>query len=537
MGYIGTKPADAALTSADIADGVVTAAKLATDSVETAKVKDLNVSAGKLAATQDLSTKTITLPASVSGLGTGITAGQLTSTLDISSKTLTLPASVSGLGTGITNAQLAGSIDVTSKITGTVPTTNLGSGSASSATVLYGDQTYKAEPTTDLTPVRQDILTLALKQAVQENSTKFNLTNSAITKFEADADFNLAGSTDISRNASEYISSVSEGGNDSYAKVMLHGDEDPLVDSSGSSHTLGLVGSIARSSTQSKFGSYSISFNGSSQRITFPDHADWDMGTADWTIDWWFYKTSSGKQSVFETRESGTGFNLETTTSNYLHWYDSNDTAGTGAAPVLGDPSVHTLNTWIHYAIERLSTTVRLYRNGVIVDTQTGADGDMTSASRLYIGSNTGPSNWLNGYMEEFRWSKGIARYSGTGFTPETSAYAGTIASATGTALGTTNVPSSAVTEVSGVMLLKHAYGANTLGTDVKVYFTADNSNWTEVTSGDFSDAGTFSTGIKMIKLAKKTVTSGSDVRWKIVFANQASSSLVAEIYGIGLNY
>jgi hypothetical protein len=90
MGYIGTKPADAALTSADIADGVVTAAKLATDSVETAKVKDLNVSAGKLAATQDLSTKTITLP-----------------------------ASVAGLGTGITNTQLAGSIDVTSKITGT----------------------------------------------------------------------------------------------------------------------------------------------------------------------------------------------------------------------------------------------------------------------------------------------------------------------------------------------------------------------------------------------------------------------------------
>ena len=32
---------------------------------------------------------------------------------------------------------------------------------------------------TDLTPVRQDVLTLALKQAVQENSTKFNLPNSS----------------------------------------------------------------------------------------------------------------------------------------------------------------------------------------------------------------------------------------------------------------------------------------------------------------------------------------------------------------------
>ena len=67
-------------------------------------------------------------------------------TLTTTNATVNLPASVGGLGTGITNAQLAGSIDVTSKITGVVPTANLGSGSASSSTILYGDQTYKAEP-------------------------------------------------------------------------------------------------------------------------------------------------------------------------------------------------------------------------------------------------------------------------------------------------------------------------------------------------------------------------------------------------------
>ena len=77
MGYVGTKPTDAPLTTSQLDDGLVTAAKLATDAVETAKVKDVNVTAGKLAATQDLSTKTITLPASVAGLGTGITNAQL----------------------------------------------------------------------------------------------------------------------------------------------------------------------------------------------------------------------------------------------------------------------------------------------------------------------------------------------------------------------------------------------------------------------------------------------------------------------------
>tara|TARA_R100000656_G_scaffold76014_1_gene56189 strand:- start:13 stop:915 length:903 start_codon:yes stop_codon:yes gene_type:complete len=118
MGYIGTKPASAALTSSDITDGIITADKLATDAVETAKVKDLNVTAGKLAATQNLSTKTITLPATVAGLGTGI--------------------------------------DVTTQITGTIPTGNLGSGSASSSTFLAGNNTWAAAETrptiTSLTP-------------------------------------------------------------------------------------------------------------------------------------------------------------------------------------------------------------------------------------------------------------------------------------------------------------------------------------------------------------------------------------------------
>ena len=84
-------------------------------------------------------------------------------------------------------------------------------------------------------------------------------------------------------------------------------------------------------------------------------------------------------------------------------------------------------------------------------------------------------------------------------------------------------------------MLLKNNAGTNTLGTDVKVYFTANNSAWTEATS--YTDAGTFSTGIKMIKLGKTTCTSGSDVRWKAVWANQANASKEAHIYGIGLNY
>lgn len=72
---------DNAITTAKIQDGAITAAKIADGTVVAADIAD-----------------------------GAITGAKVNSTFDISAKTVTLPASVSGLGTGITNAQLAGSI-------------------------------------------------------------------------------------------------------------------------------------------------------------------------------------------------------------------------------------------------------------------------------------------------------------------------------------------------------------------------------------------------------------------------------------------
>ena len=107
----------------------------------------------------------------------------------------------------------------------------------------------------------------------------------------------------------------------------------------------------------------------------------------------------------------------------------------------------------------------------------------------------------------------------------------------TGTAISKANTVSSARTKVSGVLLYKDAAGTNTLGTDLKVYFSCDGgSNFTEVGASDFSVGSDFSTGVKTVYLAQKTCTSGTDVRYQIEFANQ-SGSKKAEVYGIALNY
>jgi hypothetical protein len=109
--------------------------------------------------------------------------------------------------------------------------------------------------------------------------------------------------------------------------------------------------------------------------------------------------------------------------------------------------------------------------------------------------------------------------------------------SATGTLIGIANVPTAAQTKVSGVMTYKDAAGTATIGTDLEIYFTCDGgSNWTEVAS--YTAVGpVFSTGVKMIKLGETTCTSGSDIRYKAVWANQASGSKETQLHGIGLSY
>ena len=99
------------------------------------------------------------------------------------------------------------------------------------------------------------------------------------------------------------------------------------------------------------------------------------------------------------------------------------------------------------------------------------------------------------------------------------------------------SVASSAQTKVSGVALYKDNAGTATLGTDLKIYFSCDNgSNWTEAASyGTVSPV--FSTGVKMIRLGDTTCTSGTQVKYKAVWANQASGSKDTQLHGIGMNY
>ena len=107
---------------------------------------------------------------------------------------------------------------------------------------------------------------------------------------------------------------------------------------------------------------------------------------------------------------------------------------------------------------------------------------------------------------------------------------------ATGSMISTANTASSARTKVSGVMTYKNQAGTATLGTDLKIYFTCNGgTNWTEAAS--YTAGSDFSTGIKTVYLGETTCTSGTDIRYKVEFANQSSGSKETQLHGIGMNY
>lgn len=211
-----------------------------------------------------------------------------------------------------------------------------------------------------------------------------------------------------------YFSSVS---------LLLYGEgannSTTFTDSSSSPKTFSSVGSPVISTSYYKFGSSSIYFNGSNYIYSSSDSASFGFGAGDYTIECWIWMpANNGDQTLFDTRKSGgttaTGIALYSTTST-----SNNIAVANNAAIIINGPTTP-ISTWTHVALVRYSGTLTLYVNGTssgwsVSDSRTYA----TSVS-AYIGGNLVGGQLMNGYVDNMRITKGIARYT-SNFTVTTS--------------------------------------------------------------------------------------------------------------------
>jgi len=222
----------------------------------------------------------------------------------------------------------------------------------------------------------------------------------------------------------ELTHSVSGVGNDAYTKLLLHMDDTALSDSSGSAHSVTKNNQVDRSGAEAKFGGYSAIFDGNADYLTIPDSTDFEFGSDDFVIDFWFKRANvpTGVERVVEFRNVTSAYKRCSVGMDSSGIYFVATTSGTtwdvSMAAYIND------NNWHHHAIVRSGSSWYLFQDGIFQmgDTQSGSLVTDTPTT-IAIGSNNQATESLDGYLDEFRISKGTDRGWTSNFSVPTSAY------------------------------------------------------------------------------------------------------------------
>jgi hypothetical protein len=192
---------------------------------------------------------------------------------------------------------------------------------------------------------------------------------------------------------------------------------------SATGKTITPYGNAVISATQSKFGGCSAYFDGSGDYLIIPFSADFNFGSADFAIEAWVYQnTQADWRTIVSKNPTDTSgvWRLIIGASGYLSFGYLNASTWTsvnaaGAVPI---------STWTHVAVTRQGSSLRLFVNGSLSSINASATLSIPDLSNnLYVGEVETTNTWqFNGYIEDLRITKGIARYT-TNFTPPNAAF------------------------------------------------------------------------------------------------------------------
>jgi hypothetical protein len=246
-----------------------------------------------------------------------------------------------------------------------------------------------------------------------------------------DLEFSIEDSTTVVINRP----TIPSYGIDEFTVLMLHMDgtngSTNIVDSSSYNHTIdSITGSFHLDTGQSKFGASSLSGDGQTGHITIPDSNDWYFGTGDLTIDFWFKPntlSNSSGMTIMSQRDSSKqcpilimmqtatyGSKYTVLTSNY--WSEGG---------MFQSTTVPSVSRWDHVAIVRYNGTFTLYINGVSEATRFNNVDLSNFSDHLQIGGASFTDTYtMNAHLDEFRISKGIARWTENFIPPNQPYYA-----------------------------------------------------------------------------------------------------------------
>ena len=192
--------------------------------------------------------------------------------------------------------------------------------------------------------------------------------------------------------------------------------------------TITANGNAQLDTAQSKFNGSSALFDGTGDWLDIGDITTVHPNTNDFTLEFWVRFSSLPTAGTFKmlwgTTNANQYFGLWNSSGTYRIAIAVSGTDGNYYADWSNGTT--SANTWYHYAFQKSSTTISVYKDGTALTSPT-TTGTMTSLKGI-SGTTTYIGRWSNatsyqhsGWLDEIRLSKNV-RYSST-FTPSTTPF------------------------------------------------------------------------------------------------------------------
>jgi len=407
-----------------------------------------------------------------------------------------------------------------------LPTSKITSGTFADARIAASNVSQYATDFDDNKLVN-DISTLALRQASNENKEAYNTNSMYIDVFQDDT--GIATETNTDRNVSnEYVSSVIFS---SYQAIDFF---NPTQAGGGTTNYQYYAQGLAGDLVQNTFTDILNNTSGTGYRVRYLDDT------------------------------------LAIDNNNYIDY--SPNATGENIGVILDFKEVKDFGNKLHLGKHNTWGDISQYRVSYSNDNSSYTNIDFSSASQDGA-TRTGNSSYGNSGGFSSGTSAGIINMSTMstsgnhtntftvqGFSPFSARYLrlGVIAlhsgrpndnagiasfqpfipnyttNATGNFTSNNITSSSSISSMGAIITYQDHKGTNALNTDIVLQLSADGgSNFTTATLTALPD---FSTGIKMAKVNDLSVTAGTSLKYKLSFANQ-SASKEARIRGVSLQY
>ena len=265
-------------------------------------------------------------------------------------------------------------------------------------------------------------------------------------------------------------------------------------DLSNLSNAVTFGGNASISTARSKFGGSSCHFDGTGDYVDVGG-TYWTTGAAidsgDFTIEFWLNVDAwggNGSQSLITNYGTGNGgwaFYVSSSTGK-VFWWHYNGSGWVYVNSSTGTRTALSLDTWYHIALTRSGNIFRLFLDGTQEDSLTDSNAMTSSNAGVHNGIRLGTINAgldypVNGYIDDVRITKGVARYT-SNFTAPTTALptsAGDInkqilinSTADGVAIGTGGINQARVAKAwvnfngSGTVAIRDSYNVSSITDD-----------------------------------------------------------------------